>query len=290
MDLEKPDRLLWPMLKIDSHQHFWIFDPVIDCWITEDMEIIRRDFLPDDLKSLLDQHHIAGCIAVQSDQSEIETAFLLNLAENNSFIKGVVGWVDLSSADLVNQLLHYQKFPKLKGFRHILQAEEPGFMLEPMFQKGIAELKNYEFTYDILVRSSQIKEATQLVELNPGQSFVLDHMGKPPIKNREVQTWATDIKKLSANENVFCKLSGLTTEADIQHWKKEDIYPYLDVALNCFGVERVMFGSDWPVCKIAAEYDDVYKLISGFLGQLSVDEKELIWSGNAIKFYKLEVG
>jgi len=276
------------MLKVDSHQHFWNFDPVRDSWITEDMAVIRRDFLPDELKPILDQNNVAGCVAVQADQSEGETAFLLDLAKRYSFIKGVVGWVDFQSADLTNRLENYQQFPALKGFRHILQNEQPGYLLHPGFLKGVAALKDYDFTYDILIRSSQIAETVNLVSLNPGQRFVLDHLGKPPIKNGGIQDWSADIKALSGNENVFCKLSGLVTEADLKHWKMEDLFPYLDVVLTNFGVERIMFGSDWPVCKVAAEYPAVCGVISGFLEQLTTYEQELIWSRNAIEFYKLE--
>ena len=289
MGLERHDRLPGPMLKVDSHQHFWIFDLVRDTWITEEMVNIRGDFLPDDLKPILDQNNVTACVAVQADQSDAETAFLLDLAEKNSFIKGIVGWVDLRSADLREQLEHYRVFDKLKGFRHIVQAEEPGFMLEPAFLKGVAALKDYGFTYDILVGSSQIREAAKLVELNPGQNFVLDHLGKPPIKSREIHAWSADIAELAAHENVYCKLSGMVTEADPDNWRPAHLYPYMDIVLNAFGVRRVMFGSDWPVCKLAAEYDEVCDLTDSYLESLSVNEQELIWAGNAIKFYKLDI-
>ncbi len=277
------------MLKVDSHQHFWIFDPVRDSWISEDMAVIREDFLPGDLKPILDRNAISGCIAVQADQSEAETTFLLDLAEDNSFIKGVVGWVDLRSAELAKSLEHYQAFPKLKGFRHIVQAEEPGFMLQPAFLKGVSALKTFGFTYDILVRSSQIGEATKLVELNPGQHFVLDHLGKPPIKNNEIKAWSADIENLAAHENVCCKLSGMVTEADLIHWKPADLHPYMDIIMNAFGANRVMFGSDWPVCKLAAEYDEVFDITHSYLEKLTLNEQELIWAANAIEFYKLDI-
>jgi L-fuconolactonase len=277
------------MLKVDSHQHFWIFDPVRDSWIIEDMAVIRKDFLPEDLKPILDRNAISACIAVQADQSEAETVFLLDLAEANSFVKGVVGWVDLRSADLAKRLEYYQAFPKLKGFRHIVQAEEPGFMLQPAFLNGVAALKTFGFAYDILVRSTQICEATKLVELNPGQHFVLDHIGKPPIKNKEIKVWLADIKDLAAHQNVCCKLSGMVTEADLNHWKPADLHPYMDIIMNEFGANRVMFGSDWPVCKLAAEYDEVCDITHSYLEKLTLNEQELIWAGNAIEFYKLDI-
>ncbi len=289
MGWERQGSLPKPMLKLDSHQHFWIFDPVRDNWISEDMAKIRRDFLPEDLKPNLDQNDIWGCVAVQAGQSEAETKFLLGLAEQNGFIKGVVGWVDLLSPDIGERLDRYKTLPKLKGFRHIVQTEEPGFMLQPDFLGGIAKLKDYGYTYDILVRSSQIIEATKLVKLNPEQKFVLDHLGKPDIRNRELKSWSDDIKKLAANQNVYCKLSGMLTEADLDSWESQDLYVYMDVVLNSFGAGRVMFGSDWPVCKIAAEYSEVCSIMSSYLNKLSDHEQELIWSGNAVNFYELDI-
>ncbi len=277
------------MLRVDSHQHFWVFDPLRDGWITEDMGNIRQDFLPGDLKPILKDNHVSACVAVQADQSEDETMFLLDLAEANDFIKGVVGWVDLRSEDLLARLNYYHEFQKLRGFRHIVQAEEQGFMLEPAFLKGIGALKNYGLTYDILVRSSQIKEVVKLVELNPDQSFVLDHLGKPPIKSGDVRLWEADIRTLASHRNVYCKLSGMVTEADLNNWKPADLHPYMDIVMNAFGVKRVMFGSDWPVCKLAAEYSEVCRLVAAFLAPLSDFEKEFVWSGNAVDFYKLDI-
>jgi L-fuconolactonase len=278
------------MLKIDSHQHFWIFDPVRDSWISEDMSNIRRDFTPEDLKPILEENNIAGCVAVQADQSEAETKFLLALAKKNSYIQGVIGWVDLNAEDLAEQLETYQLFPAIKGFRHIVQAEPKGFMLTGGFLNGISVLSKYGFTYDILIRSSQIREAAELVKLNPGQMFVLDHLGKPPIKTGELHNWSADITELAAHPNVYCKLSGMVTEADLTCWKPADIQPYVDTVLNVFGISRVMFGSDWPVCKLAAEYKEVCELMSNFLEQLSSKEKEQVWSANAVEFYNLETG
>ena len=277
------------MLKVDSHQHFWIFDPIRDNWITEDMTNIRCDFLPEHLMPILGQNSISACVAVQADQTEFETEFLLDLAEKNSFIKGVVGWVDLFSPGLADRLQHWKSFPKLKGFRHIIQAEENGFMENPQFIKGMGSLANFDFSYDILIKSSQITEASTLVKMNPAVDFVLDHLGKPPIKAGAIQPWASDIKELARYRNVFCKLSGMLTEADLIDWKKEDLRPYLDIVLESFGTHRVMFGSDWPVCKLAAEYDDVCEVMESYITQFSLNEQELVWSGNAIKFYKLDV-
>ncbi|SKB43773.1 amidohydrolase family protein [Daejeonella lutea] len=277
------------MLKVDSHQHFWIFDPLRDKWITHDMENIRRDFLPEDLKPILQDNDISGCIAVQADQSEQETKFLLDLAEYNDYVLGVVGWVDLRAGNLRERLEYYKTFSKLKGFRHIVQAEGPGYMVDPVFLRGIRTLTDYGFAYDILVRSEQISEASKLVELNPDQRFVLDHIGKPLIKKGEIRDWEKEIRQFASYDNVSCKLSGLVTEADIEHWKYSEILPYMEIVLNAFGANRVMFGSDWPVCKLAAEYGAICDVISSFLEPLSSSEKQFIWGQTALEFYRLEL-
>lgn len=275
------------MLKIDAHQHFWKFDPVRDNWITTDMINIRRDFLPIDLEPIHEQHSIYGCVAVQADQSPAETTFLLNLAHDHSFIKAVVGWVDLCAPNINYLLDEYSDNSKLKGFRHIVQAEKPGFMLNPGFQRGIAALTAYGYTYDILVRHSQLHEATALAEMNPDQAFVLDHLGKPDIRHKNKAQWKTELKKIAVNENVFCKLSGMITEADLNTWTKEDIYPFMDIALEAFGTKRLMFGSDWPVCKLAGEYERVLDVVESYTNRLSILEQEDIWSDTARRFYKL---
>lgn len=273
------------MLKLDSHQHFWIFDPIRDNWITEEMEVIRHDFLPPDLKPLLDANRIQACIAVQADQSEAETDFLLSLAEEHHFIKGVVGWVDLCSPNIHERLDHYSQFPKLKGFRHILQAEPVEFMLKPEFQRGIVALQDYGFTYDILVYPQHLAVTQDLIRHE--QAFVIDHIAKPDIKDGLFLNWEAEMKQIASFEHVFCKLSGMITEADLKNWKKEDIFPYMDKVFGFFGAERLMFGSDWPVCKLAGEYDAVCGLVEEYLSKLSIREQELVWGKNAETFYKL---
>ncbi len=287
MDLANQDRLLKPMLKLDSHQHFWQFDPIRDNWITEDMEVIRHDFLPPDLKPLLEANGIQGCIAVQADQSETETDFLLALVEEYDFIKGVVGWVDLCSPKIHERLDHYSQFTKLKGFRHILQAEPVEFMLKPEFQRGILALKNFGFTYDILIYPRHLPVTLHLIRNFANQAFVIDHLAKPDIKNGLFNNWEAEMKQIASFENVYCKLSGMITEADLKNWKKEEIFPYMDKVFDFFGAERLMFGSDWPVCKLAGEYDAVCGLVEGYLSKLSMREQELVWGKNAEQFYKL---
>jgi len=275
------------MLKLDSHQHFWKFDPIRDNWITEEMEVIRHDFLPPDLKPLLDANGIQACIAVQADQSGTETDFLLSLAEEYHFIQGVVGWVDLCSPKVHERLEYYSQFQKLKGFRHILQAEPVEFMLKPEFQRGIAALNDFGFTYDVLIYPQHLPVTLDLIGAHSNQAFIIDHLAKPDIKNGLFNNWESELKQIASFENVFCKLSGMITEADLRNWKKEDIFPYMDKVFNIFGAERLMFGSDWPVCKLAGEYDVVCGLVDEYLSKLSIREQELVWGKNAEQFYKL---
>ena len=274
-------------MRIDSHQHFWKFDPVRHAWIDSSMQNIAKDFLPKDLKPLLETNLMDGCIAVQADQSETETQFLLGLAEENSFIKGVVGWVDLSAEDLSQQLEVFSKNPLFKGVRHVLQAEKEGFMLKDQFLRGISELKNFNLTYDILIYPNQLEEARLLIEKNPDQPFVLDHLAKPYIKQQKIKNWASDIKELAKYKNVYCKLSGMVTEADWNHWQFENFKKYLSVAFDTFGSDRLMFGSDWPVCLLAGSYEHVVKIIDLFIENLEQEEKNNIMGGNAYNFYNL---
>jgi len=273
------------MLKIDSHQHFWQFDPIRDNWITEEMEVIRHDFLPPDLKPLLDANGIHGCVAVQADQSEQETNFLLDLAKEYDFIRGVVGWVDLCSSNIEERLEYFSQFPKLKGFRHILQLESVEFMLKPEFKRGISALKEYGFTYDILIYPQHLPVVPDLIR--DDQPFIIDHLAKPYIKKGIFNNWEADMKHIASFENVYCKLSGMITEADLKNWKKEDIFPYMDKVFEFFGADRLMFGTDWPVCKLAGEYDEVCGLVEEYLSKLSTREQELVWGKNAETFYKL---
>ena len=274
-------------MRIDSHQHFWKFDPVRHAWIDSSMQNIAKDFLPEDLKPLLETNLMDGCIAVQADQSETETEFLLKLAEENSFIKGVVGWVDLSAEDLSKRLEVFSKNPLFKGVRHVLQAEKEGFMLQDPFLRGISELKNFSLTYDILIYPNQLEEARVLIEKNPDQPFVLDHLAKPYIKQQKIKNWASDIKELAKYKNVYCKLSGMVTEADWNHWQFEDFKKYLSMAFETFGSDRLMFGSDWPVCLLAGSYEHVVKIIDLFIENLEQEEKNNIMGGNACNFYNL---
>lgn len=276
------------MQKIDSHQHFWKFDAVRDSWIDETMYLIRRHFGPEDLKPILNKYNITGCVAVQADQSEAETEFLLRCATGNDFVKGVVGWIDLQSENISVRLEHYHEFNLIKGYRHVLQGEpDRALMLNPKFMRGIDALKNYNLTYDILIFPDQLGYANQFVKAFPDQKFVIDHIAKPDIKHRNIDKWAKAIRSLGQHENVFCKISGMITEAEWEGWTISDFNPYLDVVFEAFGTKRVMFGSDWPVCNLAGGYDQVMLMLKHYISKLSATEQESFWGLNAINFYKL---
>ncbi len=275
-------------MRIDAHQHFWKFDPIRDSWITGDMSVIQRDFMPEDLAPLLRQNGFDGCVAVQADQSEEQTHFLIDLANENTFIKGIVGWVDLGADNIEERLAHFQQFKIVKGFRHVLQGEaQRDFMLRPSFKKGIAALRNCNFTYDILIYEDQLRFIPGFVSSFPDQPFIIDHLAKPVIKERKIEEWKKGIAAVAQFQNVYCKLSGMVTEADWKGWCKEDFTPYLDVVADAFGPNRILFGSDWPVCLVAAEYSEVVNLVDDYFSAYTKDEKQQIFGGNATAFYNL---
>jgi L-fuconolactonase len=276
-------------MRIDSHQHFWHYDAARDGWITEEMQVLKRDFQPGDLLPQMRANGIDATVAVQADQSERETEFLVDLAGRNDFIAGVVGWVDLRDPEVNRRLEYFSQFAVLRGFRHVAQSEpDDRFLTREEFVRGVAALGRFDFTYDILINPRQLAAARDLVEKLPEQAFVLDHIAKPNVTTREIETWAEGIRGLAANPRVFCKLSGLITEADWQHWRPADFRPYLDVVFEAFGADRLMFGSDWPVCLLAGEYARVKELIAGYVSERSAAEQEKIFGGNAVRFYGLE--
>lgn len=275
-------------MHIDSHQHFWRYDPKRDGWITDEMAVLKRDYLPHDLIPQLHENGVDGCIAVQADQSEAETQFLLELAAAHSEIAGVVGWVDLLSEDVSDRLGYFSRFKKLRGFRHVLQSEaDDRFMMRKDFLRGIGCLSRYRFTYDILIYTRHLPVAIEFVRQFPEQKFVLDHLAKPPIKAGELDPWARNIRALAAHTNVWCKLSGMVTEADWKSWNHFDFQPYLDVVFEAFGTDRLMFGSDWPVCLVAGCYAQVKKIVEDYTSDLSACEKDDIFGSNAARFYGL---
>jgi L-fuconolactonase len=274
------------MLKIDAHQHFWLYNPVRDQWINNDMSILQNDFMPEHLQPILEHYGFQGTVVIQSDESPEENEFQLKNADQFNFIKAVVGWADMQSDSLHEQLEEYQQFPKLKGFRSILQGEQDrSLMLRPTFKRGISQLRRFGYTYDLVVLPDQLAYANELVSEFPDQPFVLDHIGKPNIRLRLFADWVKDIKALASHQNLYCKVSGMVTEADFRRWKFEDFKPYLDVIFESFGINRIMFGSDWPVCRLAATYGEVMGILEGYTAGFSEDEQALFWGGNAMKFY-----
>ena len=275
-------------MRVDAHHHFWQFDPVRDSWITEEMAVIQKDFMPGDLRPLLQQEGFDGCIAVQADQSEEQTEFLVGLANEFPFIKGVVGWVDLQAENIQDRLQHFSQHKIIKGFRHVLQGEpQRDLMLSQKFINGIGALKNFDYTYDILIFPDQLIYAKNLAAQFPDQKFVIDHLAKPYIKKKEIKEWTLDIEAIAKLPNVSCKVSGMVTEGDWKGWQKSDFTPYLDVVVHSFGTERLMFGSDWPVCQVAATYHEVVVIVNDYFSSFSKEEQENIFGGNATKFYNL---
>ncbi len=274
-------------MRIDAHQHFWRYNAQEYGWIGPEMAGLKRDFLPPDLWPLLQVAELQGCVAVQARQTLTETAWLLELAEEYSFIKGVVGWVDLCSPDVEEQLARFSE-GKLCGVRHVLQDEaDDRFMLRPDFRRGVSLLARYNLTYDLLLFPRHLPIACELVAQFPRQRFVLDHMAKPFIRRGELQPWADDLRRLAALPNVWCKVSGMVTEAEWHRWRREDFRPYLDVVFEAFGAQRLMFGSDWPVCTVAARYDQVVDLVADYAQMLSPTEQAALWGGTACAFYGL---
>lgn len=275
-------------MHIDAHQHFWIYSPAEYDWIDESMAALRRDFLPEDLKPELEGNDFRGSVAVQARQTLEETRWLLELAERSPSILGVVGWVDLRSPDIRSQLKVLARNPKLLGIRHIVQSEPDNrFLLQPEFLRGISALEEFDLAYDILIYPKHLPVAAEFVERFPRQRFVLDHLAKPPIKSGNIDSWAHGITRLAEFPNVFCKLSGLVTEADWQHWHPDQIVPFLDVAFESFGPDRLMIGSDWPVCLVAASYARTVQVVKTYLLAQKPGYREAVLGGNAQRFWRL---
>lgn len=275
-------------LRIDAHQHFWLFDEARDQWITEDMSVIRKDFLPEDLEPILEEYGVDGCIAVQSVDAVSDNDFLLELANKNAFVKGIVGWLDFTAPSIERELEHYSQFPLIKGWRYVLQGNpKRDLMLTPNFVHNIGLLGKYNYTYDLLVFPDQLKFATELVAQFPNQKFVLDHIGKPNLKEKNFDVYSQDLRKLAQYQNVYCKVSGMVTEADWDNWEKADYSRVLDIVTMAFGKSRIMFGSDWPVCQLATNYSEVKNIVEQYYNFLSEEDKANVFGGNAIRFYNL---
>ncbi len=276
-------------MNIDSHQHFWVYEPARDGWIDEHMGVLKHDFLPEELAFEFDANGIDASVAVQADQSERETLFLLDLAKRSTRIAGVVGWVDLASPRIDERLEYFSGYKKVRGFRHIVQSEpDNDFMLRAEFMRGISRLQEFGFTYDILIYPRQLPAAIELVERFPRQRFVVDHLAKPEIKVKNIEAWAAQIRRIAGNTNVYCKVSGLVTEADWHSWTLSDFDPYLDVVFESFGEDRLMFGSDWPVCLLAASYGQMKQIVENYVDRNALAAKDKIFGENATRFYDLK--
>jgi L-fuconolactonase len=275
-------------MKLDSHQHFWIYDAGQYPWIDPGSPL-QRNWLPPDLASLLSAAGLEGCIAVQARQIIEESHWLLELAEHHSIVKGVVGWVDLRSAEVEHDLAALAAHPKFSGVRHVVQDEpDVNFMLGAEFQRGIGKLRAHHLTYDILIFPKQLPAAIELARKFPEQPFVLDHIAKPLIKDGTLSPWREQIRELAKSPNVLCKVSGMVTEADVKAWKPEDFKPYLDVVFESFGEDRLMYGSDWPVCLLSGSYAQIHGLVADYTRHLSEAAKDKFFGGNAARFYGIK--
>ena len=272
---------------VDAHQHFWRYDPRDYAWIDDSMPALKRDFLPSDLEPLLTAQGVERTIAVQACQTTAETDWLLQLAGRHPFIAGVVGWVDLQADDVEARVERAAQNRKLVGVRHVVQSEpDDRFMLRPAFGRGVAALARHGLVYDILIHPRHLAVASDFVEHFDAQTFVLDHLAKPEIRRRSIDSWARDLGRLAQHPNVWCKVSGLVTEADWQRWTVQDLEPYLDVAFDTFGPGRLLAGSDWPVCTLAGDYSRTMAVLRDYLKRRTPAEREAVLGGNAQRVWK----
>lgn len=274
---------------IDAHHHLWRYSAAEYDWIDDSMQPLRRDFLPADLQIEIARAGVTACIAVQARQTLEETRWLLDLAARHPFIAGAVGWAPLTAADFPQQLATLTQDRKLRGLRHVLQGEpDDRYMLRPDFNRGIAALQGTGLVYDILILERHLPIAAQFVDRHPQQVFVLDHLAKPKIRAGEISPWRENLHELARRPNVSCKLSGLVTEADRQHWTLRELWPWVEIAIEAFGPQRLLAGSDWPVCTMAASYEQWWHTLRELISPLSRAEQDAILGGNAARLYQLE--
>lgn len=275
-------------MKVDAHQHFWRYDAAEYGWITDSLAALRRDFLPADLAREQAAVGFDGSIAVQARQTLAETEWLLGIAEEHPRVLGIVGWVDLCSREVEQQLARFAAHPRFCGVRHVVQDEpDHAFLLRADFQRGLAELARHGLAYDLLIYPRHLRVACELVARFPEQRFVLDHLGKPAIREGVLEPWARDLRALARHPNVWCKASGMVTEADWERWRREDLRPYLDVAFEAFGPARIMIGSDWPVCTVAGSYAQVLGVVTDYVGALSPCEQAAVLGDSAARCYRV---
>lgn len=276
-------------MAIDAHHHFWKYTPEQYAWISDSMTVLRRDYLPADLQREANAVGVDGIITVQARQTIAETDWLLSLAEKEDLIRAVVGWVPLVSPTVRADLARYRNRPKLKAVRHVLQDEpDEGFMLRDDFNRGILLLKDFGLRYDILIFERHLPQAIQLVDRHPEQTFILDHVAKARIRENQLSPWRENLRELAKRPNVYCKISGMVTEADHRNWTLRQLRPYFDVAVEAFGSRRLMFGSDWPVCLLACGYRRWFQIVKDFASKLTPDEQERLFEYTAIEAYGLE--
>ncbi len=275
-------------MRIDAHQHFWKYAPTTHGWINDEMAVIRRDFLPNDLEPILSKHSIDGTVAVQADESIHETEFLLSLSEKHAFIKAVIGWIDLRSPQIHDQLAYFKKFRKLVGFRCIMQGQpDEAYLNNEIFIKNVVLLKDFDYTYDLLVYHHQLPSLLKFIEKIPENRLILDHIGKPDIKAKNYSKWKENIFELAQHPGIYCKLSGMITEANYSTWKYDDIVPYMDAVGEAFGAERICFGSDWPVCLVAGNYDKMIGVVEKWASQLNQKDYNQLFGLNTSRFYNI---
>jgi L-fuconolactonase len=276
-------------MRIDSHHHFWSYSPEQYPWISDAMAGLRRDFLPEHLRAEIAAAGIDGVISVQARQTVGETSWLLSLADANDFIRGVVGWVPLAEPGVRGVIEKFAANPKLRAVRHVVQDEpDDRFILGTDFNRGVAMLKDFGLVYDILIFERQLTASTEFVDRHPQQVFVLDHIAKPRIADGSIEQWRAGIREMARRENVFCKVSGMVTEADWKTWSAEQLRPYFDTVLEAFGAQRLMFGTDWPVCLAASGYGRWVETVRGFAAVLSADEQEWLFGKTAAAAYRLK--
>jgi len=273
---------------IDSHVHFWKYDKDVYSWIDAGMKDLQKDHLPEHLASTLKRHGVEGIVAVQADQSELDTHFMIEMAKTHPFIKAVVGWTDLRSDDLERRLDYFSQYPIIKGWRHFVQNEPDGFLADPLFRRAMPLLQRYGYKYDILVFARQLSQTADFVAAFHENTFILDHGGKPDIRSGEIKEWETNIRRIAAHPHVYCKLSGLFTEAKWEQWSAIGFYPYLDILFDAFGSRRLLWGSDWPVLLLSGLYVQWKSLIEKYMENHSEEEREAVFGGNAISVYGLE--
>lgn len=275
-------------MTVDSHVHFWKYDKKRDAWITNRMKILQQDYYPEHIALTLRRNEVDALIAVQADQSELETHFLVEMSKTHDIIKGVIGWIDLQNENITERLEYFAQYSIIKGWRHILQGENDELMYDKNFRNGLTALQPYNYTYDILIYHYQLKPALDLVNDFPEQKFIIDHCAKPDIKEKKTNEWKALIKTIAQNPNLYCKLSGLFTEAAWKSWSPAEFYPYFDVVFEAFGTDRLVYGSDWPVLLLSGSYVQWKSLLEKYMEDFKEEDKEKVFGKNAIQFYNLQ--